>query len=201
MSIGSLELRPRLHSPASASEMLAGVRWHHEALLAPHTPRLPGRRLLQQWPTRRPTLFNESLRNYQNTQYYGSIGIGTPVQRFAVVFDTGSANLWVPGLGCEARGCVANPRYDRAASSTASSPRGRGLVVTFGTGEIEGRVARDAVSFHGLRVSNQAFLEVISERNFPFDEYPFSGIVGLAMPELAAPSAATLGRAGSARWA
>ncbi|KAJ2847245.1 hypothetical protein GGI22_006033, partial [Coemansia erecta] len=33
-----------------------------------------------------------------DTYYYGVISVGTPGQNFTVTFDTGSANMWIPGI-------------------------------------------------------------------------------------------------------
>lgn len=57
------------------------------------------------------------IKDYMNAQYYGEVELGTPTQKFKVVYDSGSSNLWVPSKKC-GLGCLLKTKYDSSKSST-----------------------------------------------------------------------------------
>merc|ERR1719424_2019572 len=57
-----------------------------------------------------------TISDFQNAQYYGPITLGG--QDFTVIFDTGSANLWVPGKACNWHTCWFHKRFDESKSTT-----------------------------------------------------------------------------------
>ncbi|KAL3797717.1 hypothetical protein HJC23_000262 [Cyclotella cryptica] len=135
---------------------------------------------------------NILIRDLSNAQYYGTVEIGTPPQSFEVVFDTGSADFWVPSQKClaESSNCRQKKAYDSSASSTfADVPAGMktGFTIEYGSGPVSGNFATDTVTVaQDYVVEGQTFAMV--ERTVGLgDTYryaKFDGILGLAFPIL-----------------
>uniref|UniRef100_A0A663MC32 renin n=1 Tax=Athene cunicularia TaxID=194338 RepID=A0A663MC32_ATHCN len=137
-----------------------------------------------------PTL----LTNYLDTQYFGEISIGTPAQTFKVVFDTGSANLWVPSYKCSPlySACVSHSRYDSSKSRTYIA-NGTGFAIRYGTGSVKGFLSQDIVlvsdTFALPQVSDIPIIQVFAEATalpaFPFIFARFDGVLGMGYPSQA----------------
>jgi len=126
---------------------------------------------------------NIRLRNYKNTQFLGSVGIGTPPQNFEVVFDTGSSNFWVPSEDCKSEGCIRHNRYSMDRSSTFSAD-GRPVNVKYGSGFINGILYKDHVHFANQKVRDTHFIGVTEEQGDALARGHFAGILGLAFPQI-----------------
>merc|ERR1711981_367969 len=123
--------------------------------------------------------------DYQNAQFYGPIKVGGP--DFKVVFDTGSANVWVPGKACGFLTCWLHPRYDESKSPTYQKD-GRPYKVQYGSGPVEGVFSKDTVTVGSIDVKGQLFAEVskvsFGPLNIAFAAGKFDGLLGLGFKSI-----------------
>lgn len=84
-----------------------------------------------------------------------------------MIYDTGSANLWIDSAKCEDVGCKNHKQYDGSLSDTYKHV-GLNLDVEFGTGELQGEVNQDTVFMGPVQVDSQAFAEITSESGAVF---------------------------------
>ncbi|XP_022720635.1 aspartic proteinase-like [Durio zibethinus] len=125
-----------------------------------------------------------TLNNYMDAQYFGEIGIGTPPQKFTVIFDTGSSNLWVPSTRCYfSVACYFHSKYKASDSSTYKKD-GKSASIHYGTGAISGFFSYDHVQVGDLVVKDQEFIEATKEPGVTFLAAKFDGILGLGFQEI-----------------
>jgi hypothetical protein len=95
-----------------------------------------------------------------DAQYFIDVEIGTPPQKFTMVPDTGSSNLWVYSSKCLAIPCWMHPTFDSSKSSSYTK-NGEAFDITYGSGSIKGSVGQD-VAMIGDITAPMGFGEVTS---------------------------------------
>ncbi|XP_039034534.1 aspartic proteinase-like [Hibiscus syriacus] len=123
-----------------------------------------------------------ALKNYMDAQYYGEIGVGTPPQKFTVIFDTGSSNLWVPSSKFSIT-CYLHSKY-KASESKTYKKNGKSAAIHYGTGAISGLFSYDNVQVGDLVVKDKEFIEATKEPGLTFLVAKFDGILGLGFKEI-----------------
>jgi hypothetical protein len=135
---------------------------------------------------------NIVINDYENSQYYGEVSLGTPEQKFQVIFDTGSSDLWVAGSKCDSS-CGRHAKFDSSKSSTYVA-NGTTFHIEYGSGPVSGYESQDVAVAGGLKVQNQIFAEVTDASGLgaAFELGKFDGIAGLAFPILSVNKVPTL---------
>jgi len=171
-------IRVPLHRHVSKHSAL---RHRHTAASQKVNPKFQTSHLRQRRDTASETLLDD-----EEVEFYGAITIGTPPQDFYVVFDTGSADLWVPSSQCVAsnEACQNHNQYDSSASSTYVA-NGAAFEIEYGTGSLTGFLSQDVVAISTLSYPTQVFAEAVREPGTTFVNVPYDGILGLGYPALA----------------
>ncbi|KAF9220183.1 acid protease [Gyrodon lividus] len=111
--------------------------------------------------------------------WFGAVTVGTPPKIYTVVFDTGSSNLLLPGVDCDAS-CDGHTLYDPASSPT-SVDLGEPFVIGYGSGIAFGQQYTDNVTIVGLTATHQT-LGVASHysQSFQIEWFSPDGVMGMA---------------------
>ena len=141
---------------------------------------------------------NVIIKDYSNAQYYGTVEIGSPPQKFTVIFDTGSSNLWVPKVNCKNCGYWfingGKSKYDDTLSSTFTKD-GSDFHIQYGSGDVRGYFSIDDVTLaNDIVVKKQKFAEVADAGGLGVGYImgKFDGILGLGFEGLSLGGAPTV---------
>ncbi|XP_074321065.1 cyprosin-like isoform X1 [Silene latifolia] len=123
------------------------------------------------------------LKNHMNAQFYGEIGIGTPPQKFAVIFDTSTPFLWVLSSSCSSEACQRHSNYNSYKSSSYAKI-GVPCEIVYGTTvTLNGILSQDSVEVGQILVKNHVFVEVTKVESPVLASAKFDGVVGLAFQD------------------
>ncbi|KAL3985923.1 Eukaryotic aspartyl protease family protein [Acanthocheilonema viteae] len=124
---------------------------------------------------------------YMDVVYVFNITIGSPPQRFEIIPDTGSSDLWVISTDCNDTLCIGNDvhtknRFQSSISSTYSS-YDQNFSISYELGYSAGVLGIDQVSFTNFTIKKQIFGQANHLAHI-FGVLPIDGIMGLAWPAL-----------------
>eukprot|EP00933_Yihiella_yeosuensis_P019642 TRINITY_DN15871_c1_g1_i1.p1 TRINITY_DN15871_c1_g1~~TRINITY_DN15871_c1_g1_i1.p1 ORF type:complete len:395 (-),score=91.07 TRINITY_DN15871_c1_g1_i1:299-1483(-) len=124
-----------------------------------------------------------SIANEKDSEYYGEVEVGTPPQKFQVLYDTGSANFWVPSVKCD--NCKSTGGHYDATKSSTYAKQGDPFFMLYGSGMCRGVLSKDTVTMGGLTIEDFSFGEVTTEAAQNFNSKKFDGILGMGRPQSA----------------
>ncbi|KAG0145711.1 hypothetical protein CROQUDRAFT_658379 [Cronartium quercuum f. sp. fusiforme G11] len=131
-----------------------------------------------------------AIKDFQDVEYYGVVGIGTPKQTLNVLLDTGSSSFWVsgattqlsdgsPSLQTSTTGPMFNASYSSSFRITPKTYR-----ITYGDNSFAyGAIAKETISQGPYHVKNVSF-GIVNETSSAIFVSDASGIMGMGFGEL-----------------
>lgn len=122
------------------------------------------------------------LDDYYNNQYIGEIFIGTPPQKFTVVFDTGSSDIWIPDTDCES--CESHEKFNPDDSSTYKDLDSN-FQIMYGSGPVEGKTAEETLTLTDDYVLQHVKMGLVTHESSAIAGFLMDGICGLGFKGIA----------------
>uniref|UniRef100_A0A4W4GYQ9 Renin n=1 Tax=Electrophorus electricus TaxID=8005 RepID=A0A4W4GYQ9_ELEEL len=117
-------------------------------------------------------------------KYFGQISLGTPEQNFTVVFDTGSADLWVPSFYCVSQACGKQIHSLFAPTSSSNIFHSSHVHKLTKVIYILKLNPNQSMFVGTMTLANQNFGESVYEPGSSFVMAKFDGVLGLSYPTL-----------------
>ncbi|KAJ3512881.1 hypothetical protein NLJ89_g3267 [Agrocybe chaxingu] len=115
--------------------------------------------------------------------YMGTVKIGTPPLDFRLLVDSGSADMWVGGEGCQSNdgGSCGDHTFLGSNSSKSFNASDDEWAIGYVSGLVSGVLVQDDLSIAGLELKGHKFGIALNESSdFTSDRVPFDGILGFA---------------------
>lgn len=127
------------------------------------------------------------LSNYNDNEYVGIVGVGTPSQPLTIVFDTGSSDMWIPSSSCST--CRKHSSFNVGASSSFSdvvdfSGETVNFRISYGSGDVFGDVATETLKLGNLTLPGVR-IGLVTREDDQIASFDMDGICGLAFSSLA----------------
>jgi hypothetical protein len=125
------------------------------------------------------------INDYQDSQYYGLVQLGTPQQDLRVIYDSGSSNLWVSNIKPSIFSLSKHNYYDHSLSSTYVA-NGTTFAIEYGSGPVAGEYSADTMSVGGVDIPGYTFAEAddVSGLGPAYAVGKFDGICGMAWDDI-----------------
>jgi len=126
------------------------------------------------------------INDYQDSQYYGTVQLGTPQQEMRVIYDSGSSNLWVSNIKPKLIHIGQKHNYYQHKKSTTYVQNGTKFDIEYGSGPVAGEYSADTMSIGGVDIPGYTFAEAndVSGLGPAYAVGHFDGILGMGWDDI-----------------